>query len=126
VIQPDEVVFAIPKEKAGEMLWQDAADFDFRLAQGYLGPLPATYAGEPLNKGFYANQYASPSPTALAAWLNERGATAVVLADPVRAQFEPMLRSVGARVAYEGGGRVRVALADVDLGGETARVDAYD
>ena len=40
----------------------------------------------------------------LAAWLNERGATAVVLADPVRAQFEPMLRSVGARVAYEGGG----------------------
>ena len=104
VIQPDEVVFAIPKEKAGEMLWQDAADFQFRLAQGYLGPLPATYAGEPLNKGLYANQYASPSPTALAAWLSERGATAVVLADPVRAQFEPMLRSVGARVAYEGGG----------------------
>jgi len=64
----------------------------------------SSYAGEPLNKGLYANQYASPGPTALAAWLNERGATAVVLADPVRAQFEPMLRSVGARVAYEGGG----------------------
>ena len=103
-IRPDEVVFAIPKEKAGEMLWQDAADFDFRLAQGYLGPLPATYAGEPLNKGLYANQYVNPDAGALASWLNERGATVVVLADPVRAQFEPILRSVGARPVFEGGG----------------------
>jgi hypothetical protein len=103
-IHPDEVVFAIPKEKAGEMLWQDAADFDFRLAQGYLGPLPASYAGEPLNKGLYANQYVNPSASALAAWLNERGATAVILADPVRSEFEPMIRSVGARPVYEGDG----------------------
>jgi hypothetical protein len=103
-LQPDEVVFAIPKEKAGEMLWQDAADFDFRLAQGYLGPLPAQYAGEPLNKGLYANQYLNPDPSLLAAWLNERGATVVVLADQVRSQFETTIRAAGGRPVFEGDG----------------------
>ena len=69
VTEPDrgrEAEGVLLVEKAGEMLWQDAADFDFRLAQGYLGPLPATYAIDGVRKGLIEG--AAPSAVFADMW----------------------------------------------------------
>jgi hypothetical protein len=104
VLHQDEVIVGIPKERAGDMLWQDETDFWFRMATGYIGPLPQGYDGEPLNKGLQATVGPSVSPAAFAAWLNERTATAIVLADAGKESYEPLIRSVGGEIVYEGGG----------------------
>ena len=104
VLRQDEVVVAIPKERAGEMLWQDDADFWFRLAEGYVGPLPSAYAGEPLNKGFQAGATPFATPSGFVSWLDERQATAIVLADQGNEVYGSFLHSIGAQMVYEGGG----------------------
>jgi hypothetical protein len=102
VLRPGEVIVGIPKERAGDMLWQDETDFWFRMAVGYIGPLPQPYAGDPLNKGLQAES--PPGAAALASWLNERGATAIVLADAAKTNYEDLLHAVGGEIVYEGGG----------------------
>jgi hypothetical protein len=106
VLRPDEVVFAIPDLKGQELLWQDAADFSFRLAQGYVGPIPMRYADESLNKGLQTSRLRAgliPGPM-FADWLNERQVSAIVLPTSSTDQLAPFLRSVGGELAYEGGG----------------------
>src|SRR6266550_3639924 len=104
VLQPDEVVFAIPDEKAEELIWQNATDFSFRLAAGYVGILPDRYANEWLNKGLSSGYRGSVSPITLSAWLTERQVTAIVVSDAGRERFAPVIRSVGGALVYQGGG----------------------
>jgi hypothetical protein len=40
VLQEGETVYAIGVQKGDEVLWQATADYWFKLAQGYIGPLP--------------------------------------------------------------------------------------
>jgi hypothetical protein len=104
VLQPDEVVFAIPDDKAEELIWQNATDFSFRLAAGYVGILPDRYAHEWLNKGLSSRYRGSVSPITLAAWLTERQVSAIVVTDAGEERFAPVIRSVGGALAYRGGG----------------------
>ena len=104
VLQPDEVVFAIPDDKAEELIWQNATDFSFRLAAGYVGILPDRYANEWLNKGLSSGYRGSVSPITLSAWLTERRVTAIVVSDAGRERFAPVIRSVGGALVYQGGG----------------------
>jgi hypothetical protein len=41
VLRQGENVYVIPRTKGDEMLWQSDSDFWFRLAQGYVGPVPS-------------------------------------------------------------------------------------
>ncbi|TMK85348.1 MAG: hypothetical protein E6G43_11825 [Actinobacteria bacterium] len=104
VLQPDEVVFAIPDDKAEELIWQNATDFSFRLAAGYVGILPDRYAHEWLNKGLSSRFRGSVSPITLAAWLTERQVSAIVVTDAGEGRFAPVIRSVGGALVYQGGG----------------------
>ena len=100
VLQPDEVVFAIPDDKAEELIWQNATDFSFRLAAGYVGILPDEW----LNKGLSSRFRGSVSPITLAAWLTERQVSAIVVTDAGEGRFAPVIRSVGGALVYQGGG----------------------
>ena len=104
VLHPDEVVFVIPKSKGEELLWQDAADFSFRLAQGYLGPVPEAFQGEPLSIGMTFSPRRTVPADELARWLDEHEVTSVVLADVGKETFGPLLRSAGGQPVSEDGG----------------------
>jgi len=97
-------VFAIPKDKGEELTWQEATDYSIQLAQGHMGVLPDRYAHEPLSTGLNARSVAGVSPATLAAWLQERQVTAIVVADAAQQRFAPLIRSVGGASVYEGGG----------------------
>ncbi|HTG46908.1 MAG TPA: hypothetical protein VK646_04570 [Actinomycetota bacterium] len=108
VLRPDEVVFAIPVTKGDELLWQDDADFAFRMPQGYLGPVPPAYAGERLSHGLALNplDLRFDSTDDLVGYLNAHDVTAVVLAQQGMDVFGPLLRSAGGEPVYTGGGVV--------------------
>ena len=108
VLKPDEVVFAIPKNKGEELLWQDAADFSFRLPQGYLGPVPASFFYERLSRGLalFPSSLRYDSASDLVRWLNEHQVTAVVMAQEGLGTFGSLLRSAGGQPVYQGDGVV--------------------
>jgi len=108
VLKPDEVVFAIPKNKGEELLWQDAADFSFRLPQGYLGPVPSPFFNERLSRGLalFPSSLRYDSTADLVTWLNEHQVTAVVMAQEGLSTFGPLLRSAGGEPVYRGEGVV--------------------
>jgi hypothetical protein len=105
-IRPDEVVFGIGRTKSDPMRWQDASDFWFRLAQGYVGPVPADLADEQLNKGLSLTfpAFTSPPASSVAPWLTEHGATAVVVDDEALPRYGELLQQIGAERVYAGGG----------------------
>jgi len=106
VLTPDENVFVITETNGEEMVWQAAADFSFRMPEGYIGPIPTPYARERLYRGLGVEDPAPfvPTPTEVSRWLEENGVGAVVLGDLARPKFEGVIRAAGLRTVYEGGG----------------------
>lgn len=106
VLTPNENVFVITETNGEEMVWQAAADFSFRMPEGYIGPIPAPYARQRLYRGLGVEDPAPfvPTPTELSRWLEENGVSAVVLGDLARPKFEGVVRAAGLRTVYEGGG----------------------
>jgi hypothetical protein len=105
VIERGENVLAITDLAGSEMAWQAAADFWFRMPQGYVGPVPPPYEGIQLSRGLawdQKNPY-MPAVATFSQWLNEKGVTAILLHDSARWQFRPLLSRVGATATYEGG-----------------------
>ena len=106
VLRPDENVFLITETNGEEMLWQGTAGFFFRMPEGYVGPMPAEYSNQRLNRGLAVEdgQAFVPSVPELSRWLEEKDVTAVVLGDLARPKFEQVLHDTGLRPVYEGGG----------------------
>jgi hypothetical protein len=106
VLRQDEIVFAIPTDTGDEMAWQAEGDFWFRLAQGYVGPIPPEHAGTPLSRGLALNQRFPyvPDPAVFATWLDTNEVSSVVLADDARTRFEPLIRAADGMLAHDGGG----------------------
>jgi hypothetical protein len=102
VLRPDENVFIIPTNTGEEMAWQAAADFSFRMPQGY--PIPIANRRSRLSHGLSTRSAILPSREELASWLNANGVTAVVVSDEAQPMFDAVLRSVGLAPVYEGGG----------------------
>jgi len=105
-IRRDEMVFSITERPASELQWLAASDFWYRIPQAYIGPIPPEYAGEPLYRGLAVNQLNPyiPTPADFAAFLEDRGVTAVLLDDDATWKFEPLLASVGLQQAHQGDG----------------------
>jgi hypothetical protein len=96
-LDPNEIVYAIPAMKGDEMLWQAVGDFDFRLAQGYTGPVPEAYAGQAMAKGLalhHPSPFVPPVPV-LERYLDEHGVTAILTADVATEKFRPLLLEAG-------------------------------
>jgi hypothetical protein len=45
-----------------------------------------------------------PAPDVVRSWLTDKGVTAIVLGDLGRGAFEPLVRSIGFELVYQGGG----------------------
>ena len=98
-IRPGEIVFPIPTVKGDEMVWQSEADFRFRMAQGYIGPIPEPYFGEGLSKGlalFHPAPY-SPPATVVERYVRAHDVTVFVSSDRATPEFEDLLREAGWR-----------------------------
>jgi hypothetical protein len=105
VIHPDEIVYAIPYTKGDEMRWQAASGFRFRLAEGFVGPLPPELDTGPIAHGLHVST-ASYLPTSaeFAAWIGEHGVTAVLLEDAAEKRYGDLLASAGLVRVSEGNG----------------------
>lgn len=98
-LEPGVIVFPIPTVKGDEMVWQSVADFRFRMAQGYIGPIPEPYFGEGLSKGlalFHPAPY-SPPAAVLERYVQAHEVAVFVSSDRATPEFEDLLREAGWR-----------------------------
>ena len=105
-IQQGETVLAITERPGTELAWMAESDFWYQVPEGYIGPIPTAYQGQPLFRGLAVNQLNPyiPTPEMFAEWLDARGVTAVLLDDDAVWKFEPLLHSVGLEPVYDGDG----------------------
>ena len=105
VLRRGENVYVIPRIKGDEMLWQSDSDFWFRLAQGYVGPVPSGVDPGPMADGLHLIPSSSrPSATGFATWLRDHDVTAVVLDDRARRRYGDLLSEAGLAQVFAGGG----------------------
>jgi hypothetical protein len=105
-IHEGETVFSITERPGTELEWMASSGFLYEVPQGYVGPIPAVYAGQPLYRGLalvQLNPYV-PRPPDFAEWLDARGVTAVLLDDDAAWKFSYLLRTVGLREVHAGDG----------------------
>ena len=105
-IRQDETVFSITERPGTELDWLAASDFWYRIPQGYIGPIPPAFQGDPLSRGLAViqrNPYI-PTPEEFATWLTDRGVTALLLDDDAAWKFTPLLTSVGLEQVHQGDG----------------------
>jgi hypothetical protein len=98
-LDPGEIVFPIPTAKGDEMVWQSIADFRFRLAQGYIGPIPPQYLGQGISKGlakFHPAPYIPPVKV-LQRYVELHDVTAFVSSAEATPMFEDLLLEAGWR-----------------------------
>ena len=98
-LEPGEIVFAIPTVKGDEMVWQSTSDFAFRLAQGYIGPIPPEYLGQGLSKGLAKRHPfpSVPSVPVLQRYVDLHEIAAFVSSAEATPMFEDVLRDAGWR-----------------------------
>jgi hypothetical protein len=98
-LEPGEIVFPIPTVKGDEMVWQAVADFRFRMAQGYIGPIPEPYFGEGLSKGLAKFHPAPFSPPAAVVekYVLAHQVTVFVSSEEATPMFAELLREAGWR-----------------------------
>lgn len=101
VLEPDEVVYVIPAAHGDELAWQVASDQSFRLAQGYLGPIPIPYRGLAGSRGLALDHPSRRLPPLgdLARWFDAREVGAVLVDEPAQPLFRVVLEAMG----WEGG-----------------------
>jgi hypothetical protein len=105
VIHPDEIVYAIPYTKGDEMRWQAASGFWFRLAEGFVGPLPPELDTGPIAHGLHVSTVSYlPTSYEFATWIGEHGVTAVLLEDAAEKRYGDLLASAGLVRVSEGDG----------------------
>jgi hypothetical protein len=105
VIQPGEIVYAIPFVKGDEMRWQASSGFWFRLAEGDIGPVPEALDAGPIAHGLHVRTISYlPTPPEFRAWLDEHEVTAVLMDDGAERRYGGLLQETGLVRVFEGGG----------------------
>ena len=105
VIREGENVYVIPYQKGEEMQWQGLSGFWFKLAQGYIGPIPPALDTGQMADGLHLRKVVdTPSAQELTAWSRERGVSAFILDDRVRRKYEDLLIGATLVQVYSGGG----------------------
>ena len=105
VIREGENVYVIPYQKGEEMQWQGLSGFWFKLAQGYIGPIPPALDTGQMADGLHLRKVVDiPSAQELTAWSRERGVSAFILDDRVRRKYQDLLIGAALVQVYSGGG----------------------
>jgi hypothetical protein len=100
------VVFGIPYQLGGDLTWQVATNFEFKLARGYIGPIhPVGHNKVGLGVILTEPGKTLPGPNAVRYFITERQVVAVVAEDPVPPEIVAMMKDVLAvdPVSTEGG-----------------------
>ena len=63
-------MFSITERPGTELDWLAASDFWYRIPQGYIGPIPLAFQGDPLSRGLAVSQRNPyiPTPEEFATW----------------------------------------------------------
>jgi hypothetical protein len=94
-INHGDVVLAIPSQLGGDMNWQTATDFDFRLGRAYIGPIhPAGHLNASLGVILTQPGRGLPPPNAVRFFVDERDVKAVVAEDPVPPEIITLMHDV--------------------------------
>jgi hypothetical protein len=105
VIREGENVYVIPYQKGEEMQWQGLSGFWFKLAQGYIGPIPPALDTGQMADGLHLRKVVDiPSAQELTAWSRERGVSAFILDDRVRHKYQDLLIGAALVQVYSGDG----------------------
>jgi len=105
VIHEGENVYVIPYQKGEEMQWQGLSGFWFKLAQGYIGPIPPALDTGQMADGLHLRKVVDiPSAQELTAWSRERGVSAFILDDRVRRKYQDLLIGAALVQVYSGDG----------------------
>jgi hypothetical protein len=92
-ISPGEIILPIPRQLGDELVWQSAADMNFRMTRGYLGPdAPSSPGG----LGIVMSTPDAPLPdiARVTAAIQANDVGAVVAAAPVAAGLDEILTTV--------------------------------
>ena len=94
-IGADKVVFGIPYQLGGDLTWQVATDFDFKLARGYIGPIhPIGHNKVGLGVIITEPGKRLPGYNAVRYFIRARQVVAVVAEDPVPPEIVTMMHEV--------------------------------
>jgi hypothetical protein len=105
VIQPGENVYVVGGMRGDELVWQLAADYRFRLAQAYVGPLIHEMRDGPLALGLNVTEtHAPPPPDEIASWMQEHQVAAVIMDDRAASTYRLVLGQAGLEQVYAGEG----------------------
>jgi hypothetical protein len=105
VLRPGENVYVIPSNKGEEMLWQAASGFWFKLAQGYIGPIPPELDSGQMALGLHLRKVpVVPTPEEFASWTRQRNVSAVILDDRASQKYGHLLLSAGLDSVFVGDG----------------------
>jgi peroxiredoxin len=98
-IRPGEIVYAIPAKAGEEMLWQAQTDMYFRLAQGYVGPIPSEYQGNTASRGlaFLHPNLKIPDPVDFAWFLERHRVRLVIMQQPAPMPFQQLMTALGTK-----------------------------
>jgi hypothetical protein len=108
-IPEDSVVLGIPYQLGGDLTWQVATDFDFKLGRGYIGPVhPVGRAKVGLGVILTEPGKTLPGPNALRYFVTERHVAAVIAENPVPPEIVAMMKDVLAVDPVSTGGGVTV------------------
>ena len=94
-VPPGTVIFGIPYQLGGDLTWQVATDFDFKLARGYIGPIhPVGHNKVGLGVIVTEPGKRLPGYNAVRFFIRARQVVAVVAEDPVPPEIVTMMREV--------------------------------
>jgi len=94
-IGPDDVVLGVPSQLGGDMMWQEATGFDFRLGRAYIGPIhPIGYENAGLGILTTDPSIEPPGENAIRHFIRERQVKVIVVADPVPIEIRSLLNDV--------------------------------
>lgn len=106
VIHPGENVYAITYERGDELVWQQDSGYWFKLAEGYLGPLPTELRTGPEARGLNMKQktVVVPVPGEFGTWIRQHQVSAVILDDRAASRFLSMVEQSALEQVYAGQG----------------------
>jgi hypothetical protein len=106
-LSPGENVLVMPYSQGGEMLWQALDGFSYRLARGYLGPVPRQDVHHPLARNIAVKRMSTLPPAhALRSFIRLHGVDAIAVANPHPRAWDELVRPLAGAPIHVG---------DVDL-----------
>jgi hypothetical protein len=116
-IAPNDVVLAMPYTLGGDMDWQTASNFDFRLARAYIGPIhPIGHLKAGLGVILTEPGLGLPPPNATRYFIDQRDVSTVVAQNPVPPEVVSLMEDVLGVQGVDTGG---VTVWEVPPGGTT-------